>query len=177
VALRTQQIIAYETGAADSIDPLAGSYLIEHLTDVIDQQATALIAEIDARGGALAAIESGYIQSEIQQAAYAYQRAVEAGDEIIVGVNKFTVEEEQRYDILTVDPAIEAAQRARLADLRARRDNERVSALRDRLVQAARGTDNLMPIILACVEGDVTLGEICHSLRSVFGEYRPPITL
>ncbi|MCS7070188.1 MAG: methylmalonyl-CoA mutase family protein, partial [Anaerolinea sp.] len=133
--------------------------------------------EIDARGGALAAIETGYVQNEIQKALYAYQRAVESGDEVIVGVNKFTVEEEEHVDILTVDPAIEAAQRARLAALRARRDNERVSALRDRLVQAARGTDNLMPIILECVENDVTLGEICHSLRGVFGEYRPPVTL
>ncbi len=177
VALRTQQIIAYETGVADTIDPLAGSYLIEYLTDEIERQAEDLIAEIDARGGALAAIETGYIQNEIQKAAYAYQRAVEAGDEVIVGVNKFTVEEEQHFEILTVDPAIEAAQRARLTELRARRDNERVSALRARLVQAARGTDNLMPLILECVENEVTLGEICHSLREVFGEYRPPVSL
>ncbi len=174
IALRTQQIIAYETGVADTVDPLAGSYLIEVLTDEIARRAAEQIAHIDAMGGALAAIENGYINSEIQQAAYDYQRAVEQGEAVIVGVNRFTVEEDSHYDILTVDPAIEAAQCERLAALRASRDNDRVADLRAHLEAAARGRDNLMPIIIACVEGEVTLGEICHTLRGVFGEYRPP---
>lgn len=174
IALRTQQIIAYETGVADTVDPLAGSYLIEVLTDEIVRRAAEQIAHIDAMGGALAAIENGYINNEIQQAAYEYQRAVEQGEAVIVGVNRFTVEEEAHYDILTVDPAIEAAQREQLAALRASRDNDRVAELRAHLETAARGRDNLMPIIIACVEGEVTLGEICHTLRGVFGEYRPP---
>ncbi|MFQ3565829.1 MAG: methylmalonyl-CoA mutase family protein [Aggregatilineales bacterium] len=174
IALRTQQIIAYETGVADTVDPLAGSYLIEVLTDEIARRAAEQIAHIDSMGGALAAIENGYINNEIQQAAYEYQRAVEQGEEVIVGVNRFVVDEDTHYDILTVDPAIEAAQRERLAALRASRDNDRVAELRAHLETAARGRENLMPLIIACVEGEVTLGEICHTLRGVFGEYRPP---
>lgn len=172
VALRTQQIIAYETGAADTVDPLAGSYLIEHLTDEIERRAEAYIARIDEYGGALAAIEAGYVNSEIQDAAYAYQRAVESGDQVIVGLNKFTVEQDVEPDLLRVDPAIEAGQRAKLAALRQRRDNARVAELRGRLAAAARGSDNLMPLLIECVESDVTLGEICHTLRDVWGEYR-----
>lgn len=173
VALRTQQIIAYETGVADTVDPLAGSYLIEHLTSEIERRAEEQIAIIDSLGGAQAAIESGYVMNEIQQAAYQYQLAVERGDQVIVGVNRFTVDETSSYDLLTVDPAVEAAQRERLAALRATRDNARVGELRAHLESAARGSENLMPIIIACVEGDVTLGEICGTLRGVFGEYRP----
>ncbi len=177
VALRTQQIIAYETGVADTIDPLAGSYLIEYLTDEIVRRAEAYIARIDQLGGALAAIETGFINQEIQDAAYAYLQAVESGEQVIVGVNRFVVEEQHTADILRVDPAIEAAQRQKLADLRARRDNARVAELRAHLEQAARGSENLMPLFITCVENDVTLGEICHTLRSVFGEYRPTISI
>jgi methylmalonyl-CoA mutase N-terminal domain/subunit len=177
VALRTQQIIAYETGAADTIDPLAGSYAVEALTNEIERRASAYIDQIDALGGALAAVESGFINSEIQAAAYAYQRAVESGEQVIVGVNQFVVEEDVQPEILRVDPAIEAAQHARLAALRASRDNERVSALRARLAQAARGRENLMPLIIACVDADVTTGEICNTLREVFGEYRPMVMI
>jgi methylmalonyl-CoA mutase N-terminal domain/subunit len=173
VALRTQQIIAYETGVADTIDPLAGSYLIEHLTDTIAERATELIDTIDAMGGAMNAIEAGYVQDQIQQSAYEYQRAVETGDQVVVGVNRFTSEESTHMDLLHVDPAIEAAQRQRLAELRARRDNTRAAEMRARLEQTARSSENLMPVIIACVENEVTLGEICHTLRSVFGEYRP----
>jgi methylmalonyl-CoA mutase N-terminal domain/subunit len=177
VALRTQQIIAYETGAADTIDPLAGSYAVEALTNEIERRASAYIAQIDALGGALAAVESGFINSEIQAAAYAHQRAVESGEQVIVGVNQFVVEEDVQPEILRVDPAIEAVQRARLAALRASRDNERVSALRARLAEAARGRENLMPLIIACVDADVTTGEICNTLREVFGEYRPAVMI
>ncbi len=177
LALRTQQIIAYETGAADSVDPLAGSYMIEALTRQIAEQAADYIQRIDEMGGALAAIEAGFINLEIQDAAYAYQQAVESGEQIIVGVNRFTADETHEPDILRVDPAIEAAQRARLAELRARRDSARVAELRGRLETAARGSDNLMPLFIECVENDVTLGEICHTLRGVFGEYRPSVTI
>ena len=179
VALRTQQIIAYESGVADTIDPMAGSYVIERLTDEIERRAREYIERIDAMGGALAAIENGYIQGEINDAAYAYQRAVESGDQVVVGVNKFTTGDgkAERRDILRVDPAIEQAQRNRLARLRAERDNAKVAELRTRLEAAARGSENLMPLFIACVENDVTLGEICHTLRGVFGEYRPQVTV
>jgi methylmalonyl-CoA mutase N-terminal domain/subunit len=173
IALRTQQIIAHESGAADTIDPLAGSYVIEHLTDEIERRAADYIARIDAMGGALTAIENGFIHNEIESAAYFYQKAVESGDQVVVGVNQFAVESEDSPDLLRVDPAIELQQRERLAQLRADRDNERVSSLRDQLAQAARGTENLMPLIIECVDNDVTLGEVSHTLRGVFGEYRP----
>jgi methylmalonyl-CoA mutase N-terminal domain/subunit len=173
IALRTQQIIAHESGAADTIDPLAGSYVIEHLTDEIERRAADYIARIDAMGGALTAIENGFIHNEIESAAYFYQKAVESGDQVVVGVNQFAVESEDSPDLLRVDPVIELQQRERLAQLRADRDNERVSSLRDQLAQAARGTENLMPLIIECVDNDVTLGEVSHTLRGVFGEYRP----
>jgi methylmalonyl-CoA mutase N-terminal domain/subunit len=173
VALRTQQIIAFESGVADTIDPLAGSYAIESLTDAIEQQAVAYIEQINTLGGALAAIEQGFINREIQEAAYRYQRAVEAGEAVVVGVNAFTTASEAPIDILRVDPAIEARQRQRLSDLRASRDAERVSGLCARLETAARSTENLMPLLIECVHDGVTLGEICGVLRNVFGEYHP----
>ena len=179
VALRTQQIIAHESGVADTIDPMGGSYLIEHLTDEIEARARDYIERIDAMGGALAAIENGYVQGEINDAAYAYQRAVESGEQVVVGVNKYAAGDggAAHRDILRVDPAIEQAQRDRLAQLRAGRDNAKVAELRTRLEAAARGSDNLMPLFITCVENDVTLGEICHTLRGVFGEYRPQVTV
>jgi methylmalonyl-CoA mutase N-terminal domain/subunit len=177
VALRTQQIIAYETGVVDTVDPLAGSYVVEYLTDEIGSRAAAMIRQIDEMGGALAAIEAGYVQNEIQQAAYTYQKAVERGEQVIVGVNKFSVEEHQERELLRVNPAIEAAQRQRLADLRASRDNTRAAELRGQLETAARGKENLLQPIIACVEGEVTLGEICNTLRGVFGEYRPNVSI
>ena len=177
VALRTQQIIGYETGVAATVDPLAGSYAVEYLTQQIIERAQHYLQQIDDMGGALAAIEAGFIQNEIQDAAYEYQRAVEQGDQVVVGVNKFTVDEESTPELLRVDPSVEAGQRERLAALRARRDNTLVEQLRERLSNVARGTDNLLPLIIECVEGDVTLGEICHTLRAVFGEYRPDATV
>jgi len=179
VALRTQQIIAHESGVADTVDPLAGSYVIEHLTDTIEREARAYIERIDAMGGALAAIEAGYIQGEISDAAYAYQRAVESGEQVVVGVNRFASgdDESAGREILRVDPAVEAAQREKLARLRAERDNQKVRELLGHLETAAKGTDNLLPLFITCVEHDVTLGEICGVLRQVFGEYRPQITV
>ncbi|MDO9130732.1 MAG: methylmalonyl-CoA mutase family protein, partial [Anaerolineales bacterium] len=171
VALRTQQIIAYESGVADSIDPLAGSYLIEHLTDEIEKGASDYIARIDEMGGALQSIERGFMQNEIQNAAYAAQKAIEKNEQIVVGVNQFQVDEEITLERLSVDPAIEANQRQRLAALRAGRNQETVSRLLGKLVDVARGTWNLTPVFIECVENDITLGEICNTLRGVWGEF------
>jgi methylmalonyl-CoA mutase, N-terminal domain len=174
VALRTQQIVAYESGVADSIDPLAGSYLIEYLTDELERCAEEYIQKIDAMGGALAAIERGYIQGEIQDAAYRFQQAMERGEEIVVGVNAFSVDEKIELERLKVDPAIEQAQKRRLAELRLHRDAARLSELLSRLENAARGQENLMPLFVECVENSITLGEICGVLRDIWGEYQPP---
>ena len=171
VALRTQQIIAYESGVADSVDPLAGSYLIEYLTDEIEKGAQDYISKIDDMGGALQAIEQGFMQSEIQNAAYAAQQAIERGEQVVVGVNQFTVDEEVTLERLKVDPAIELGQRARLKELRERRKKERVGELLGKLKGAARETENLMPLFIEAVENDITLGEICNALRAVWGEY------
>ncbi len=174
VALRTQQVIAYESGVANSIDPLAGSYLIEQLTDELERQAQAYIEKIDGMGGALAAIERGFIQDEIQNAAYDFQKAVERGEEIVVGVNAFQVDEQVDLEQLKVDPAIEERQRLRLSALRQRRDAARVHELLSHLEAAARGTDNLMPLFIECVENEITLGELCGVLRRLWGEYTQP---
>ncbi len=171
VALRTQQIIAYESGVADSIDPLAGSYLIEHLTDEIEKGALDYIAKIDEMGGALQSIERGYMQNEIQNAAYAAQQGIERKEDIVVGVNQFQVNEEMTLERLKVDPSIELGQREKLKKLRESRNRESVDRLLGKLVDAAKGTDNLMPLFIECVENDITLGEICNTLRGVWGEY------
>jgi len=171
VALRTQQIIAYESGVADSVDPLAGSYLIEYLTDEIEKGAEDYIAKIDDMGGALQAIEHGFMQSEIQNAAYAVQQAIERGEQVVVGVNQFAVDEEVTLERLRVDPAIELGQRERLNKLRETRDQRLADELLGKLKSAASGSDNLMPLFIECVENDITLGEICNTLRGVWGEY------
>jgi methylmalonyl-CoA mutase N-terminal domain/subunit len=173
IALRTQQIIAHESGIADTVDPLAGSYYVEHLTDEIERQVMDYLQRIDALGGMLKAIEGGFVQREIQNSAYAYQKAVDSREQVVVGVNEFTVEEEQRYDMLRVDPAVEEEQRARLDRLRTERDSARVQETLRALHAGAEGEDNLVPLILNCVRADATLGEICDVLRDVFGEYRP----
>jgi len=175
LALRTQQVIAHESGVADTVDPLGGSYLIEHLTDEIEQSAVDYIKRIDEMGGALAAIERGYMQNEIQNAAYEVQKAIERGEQIVVGVNQYQVEEQVTLERLQVDPAIEAAARKWLETLRARRDAARAAELMVQLEAAARGSENMMPLFVECVENDVTLGEICGVLRSVWGEYQPPV--
>jgi len=174
VALRTQQIIANESGVADTIDPLAGSYMIEQLTDEIARQAMEYIRKIDDMGGALASIEKGYMQGEIQESAYRYQMSIERNEQTIVGVNAFQVEEKLEMEGLAVDPTIEATQRANLAALRAKRDNGRVGELLSHLENAAVSQENLMPLFITCVENDITLGEICNVLRKVWGEYQAP---
>ena len=175
VALRTQQIIGYESGVADSVDPLAGSYLVEYLTDEIEKQAADYIEKIDAIGGALAAIENGFIQNEIQEAAFQAQRNLENLEDIVVGVNKFQVKEEISLESLKIDPKIEQDQHERLAALRASRDAQMVDNLLNNLELAANSDANLMPIIIECVENKLTLGEICNRLRKVWGEYVAPI--
>jgi methylmalonyl-CoA mutase N-terminal domain/subunit len=186
IALRTQQVIAHESGVADTIDPLAGSYFVEYLTDEIEKRAREYIERIDTMGGALAAIEGGYIQREIQESAYRYQRAVDQKEQIVVGVNEFTVSETPTLRLLKVDPAVREQQMARLAALKQRRDNGRVKNLLGKLEQMAlrqatpepsRRDANLLPVILECVESYTTLGEICETLRRVFGEYRPTVAL
>ncbi len=172
IALRTQQIIAHESGVADSIDPLAGSYLVESWTDEIERRAADYIAKIDAMGGALMAIERGYMQREIQESAYRWQRAVDNRDRIVVGINRFRVEEEPDLNLLRVAPGVSTRQNARLSALRERRDNEIVSKVLSQLRLAAQNDDNLMPLILDAVENDATLGEICAVLRQEFGEYQ-----
>ncbi|MFN2170721.1 MAG: methylmalonyl-CoA mutase [Candidatus Promineifilaceae bacterium] len=178
LALRTQQVIAYESGAGDVVDPLGGSYYLEKLTDDLEERALAYLKTIDEMGGVLSAIENGYVQREIQDAAYQAQRELETGQATAVGVNRFIEgEEDLNISTLKLDPAIEAEQRKRLVELRDRRDNQKVSELRARLAAAAAGDENLMPIFIACVENDVTLGEMCHTLRQVWGEYRPGYNL
>ncbi len=177
LALRTQQIIGYETGVADTVDPLGGSYAIERLTDEIESRARAYLEEIEDLGGALAAIDAGYIQRQIQDSAYRRQQAIERGDETVVGVNAFESGEPSSIEILRVDPAIERAQRERVAAVRARRDADRTGALLDHLKRAALSDENLMPLLIECVEADATLGEICGTLRQAWGEYEPPVTV
>ena len=171
-ALRTQQIIAEETGAADSVDPLAGSYLVEYLTDEISVRATEYIQKIDAMGGALAAIERGYMQSEIQEAAYRFQKSVESGERTVVGVNKYQSKETIQLERLKVDPKIELDQREKLTGMRASRDAGKVSELLTRLESDSKREENLIPLLIECVEAEITLGEICKVLRATWGEYQ-----
>ncbi|MCS7078900.1 MAG: methylmalonyl-CoA mutase family protein [Chloracidobacterium sp.] len=177
IALRTQQVLAYESGVADVADPLGGSYFVEALTDELERRAAAYIEKIDAMGGMLAAIEQGFPQREIQQAAYEYQRAVEHNEVVVVGVNRFQVEEEQPIPIQRIDPEAERAQIERVRALRARRDAAAWTAALDALEAAARGTENLMPYILNAVENYATVGEISDRLRGVFGEYQETIVI
>jgi methylmalonyl-CoA mutase N-terminal domain/subunit len=174
LALRTQQIIANESGVADTTDPLGGAYLIEYLTDEIEQRAQTYIEKIDQMGGALVAIEQGFIQGEIQEAAYQNQKEIESRDQVIVGVNEYVVDEEIELERLQVDPSIEAEQCDRLAELRKNRDQTRVVELLGNLETAAQGTENLMPLFIECVENKITLGEMCDTLRQIWGEYQPP---
>jgi methylmalonyl-CoA mutase N-terminal domain/subunit len=172
LALRTQQIIAYETGVTGQPDPVGGSIHIEKLTDAIECGAGEIIKRIDAMGGTLAAIEKGFIQSEIQNAAYAYQQSVERGETVVVGVNRFRQEEHQPPPVFRADPALEQQQIERVREVRAGRDAGAVEKLLDALERAARGSENLMPAILAACAAHATVGEISDRLRRVFGEYR-----
>jgi methylmalonyl-CoA mutase N-terminal domain/subunit len=173
IALRTQQILAYESGVADTIDPLAGSYMVEALTDEIEQKAQEYLDKIDEMGGTLKALDRGFFHNEIEDAAYRWQEEVETGQRIIVGVNKFATDETATVDRLKLNPALRAEQIVRLNALKARRNSEVATAKLEALKTAAEGTDNLMPYIIDCVENLITLGEICNTLRGVFGVYRP----
>lgn len=174
IALRTQQVIAYESGVTDTVDPLGGSYYLEWLTDEIERQATAYIDQIDKLGGALRAVEEGFIQREIQEAAYKTQRAIEKGDQVVVGVNRFQTDQISTPELLRVDEQVRSDQIAALQRLRDGRDSQQVQAILQRIEQAARDPQSaLMPLFVEAVEAYVTLGEICDALRKVFGEYTP----
>ncbi|GAC1384252.1 MAG: hypothetical protein NVS4B7_18830 [Ktedonobacteraceae bacterium] len=170
VALRTQQILGYETGVADIVDPLAGSYYVEFLTNTVEEQAWKYIKQIDELGGSVRAIERGFMQAEIEQSAYEYQRKLESQQTIVVGVNRFILENEQRPVLMHVDPEVGKRQTAKLAALRQRRDNEQVQQTLNALEQGAAGSENLLPLIIAAVEAYATLGEISDAMRHVFGE-------
>jgi methylmalonyl-CoA mutase N-terminal domain/subunit len=176
-ALRTQQLVAYESGVANTVDPLGGSFYVERMTSEIEERAQTYIDEIDKMGGAVAAVEQGYIQQEIQESAYAYQKAVEAGHQIVVGLNKFQDEEAPPKNLLRVDLAVMEAQVAKLKQLKAERDNIAVDSAIGKLKKCAQGSDNLMPPIMEAVKNYATLGEICDTLREVFGEYTAVSTL
>jgi methylmalonyl-CoA mutase N-terminal domain/subunit len=177
VALRTQQVIAHESGIVETADPLGGSYAIEHLTDEIESDASDYLKKIEAMGGMLRAIENGYVQREIQESAYRYQKAIETKEQIVVGVNSFQLEEEPPVTVLRIDPALEQAQIDRLRALRERRDSNSATAALNSLEQAAGTKENLLPRILECVEAYATVGEISNTLRSVWGEYRETSTI
>jgi methylmalonyl-CoA mutase, N-terminal domain len=177
IALRTQQIIAYETGVTNTADPLGGSYAIEKLTNEIERGARAYIARIDAMGGMLRAIESGYVQKEIQKSAYEYYQAVERGEQVVVGVNRFEVKEDRTIPTLRINPEIERAQVARTQALRARRDAAKTQTALAEVERRSRGNDNLMPAILQAVEASATVGEISDALRRAFGEYRETVVI
>jgi methylmalonyl-CoA mutase, N-terminal domain len=177
VALRTQQVIAHESGVVDTVDPLGGSYYIEELTREIVERSQEYIAKIDELGGAPSAIEKGYIQKEIQDSAYRYQREIEKDERIVVGVNRFQIEEKPPKGLLKVDPTVRVSQIEKLQKLREERDNDVVKSSLAKLKKGAKGDDNLMPLILEAVKAYATLGEICDTLREVFGEYQPVGTI
>ena len=177
IALRTQQIIAYESGAPQTTDPLAGSYYVESLTDQIEAGARAYLDKIDAMGGTLKAIERGYIQQEIQNAAYEYQRAVDRLEAVVVGVNAFGVDQEQEIPLQRVDEALERKQVERVKALRAKRDQAKWKAALKQVEDTARGTRNLMPTIIEAVEANATVGEISDAMRHVYGEYHETVVI
>jgi methylmalonyl-CoA mutase N-terminal domain/subunit len=178
IALRTQQVLAHESGVANTIDPLAGSYFVESLTDSIENDAGKYIEKIDSMGGMVQAIEQGFVQKEIQDTAYRYQQQVESGERVVVGVNRFTIEEEPVKNLLTASPKLRDYQIAKLEKVKARRDEAGVARTLDALRKASSSErDNLMPFILDAVKQYATLGEICGVLRGVFGEYRESIVL
>ncbi len=171
LALRTQQIIAAETGVANTPDPCGGAYAVEALTNHLEEEARAMLAQIDDAGGTLRAIEQGLVQRQIHDAAYSAQQAIDTGQQVVVGVNRYVTDEALSPDVLRIDPAVEAAQQARVAAVRARRDARRWRAALDAVAAAARGTDNLVPRIIDAVEADATVGEIADTMRDSFGEY------
>lgn len=177
IALRTQQVLAYESGVTETIDPLAGSYYIESLTDQIEEEAMKYIEKIDELGGMPQAVEKGYVQKEIQNSSYKYQMEVESNERIVVGVNKFQTEEKHHEDILKVDPEVERLQKEKINKLKSTRNNDEVKKNLANLKKLAKTDENLMPYILSAVKSYATLGEICDVLRSVFGEYEQSVIL
>jgi methylmalonyl-CoA mutase N-terminal domain/subunit len=175
IALRTQQLIAHETGVADTADPMGGSFYVEHLTGEIEERAQEYIRKIDEMGGSPRAIEKGFIQKEIQEAAYTYQKEIESHDRIIVGINRFQTEGPPLTGLHRGDPAVRERQAAGLEAIRARRDRGRVQGALRQLQEASEGSDNLMPPIIEAVKAEATLGEICDVLRGVFGEYQASV--
>jgi methylmalonyl-CoA mutase N-terminal domain/subunit len=172
IALRTQQVIAYESGVAETVDPLAGSYFVEALTNEVEAAAWNYIHKIDAMGGSVAAIEQGYMQNEIAASSYKYQHDIQTGEKVIVGVNKFTVEEEPLKDIFTVDDSIRKLQIDKINAVKAERNSNKAQEALKKLDAAARGDQNVMPFILEAAEAYATLGEIADTMRNVFGEYK-----
>ena len=177
IALRTQQIVAHESGVAQTIDPLAGSYFVEALTDKLEQEADAYIKKIDELGGMSAAIEQGYVQREIQREAYRTQKEIENNECIIVGLNKFTIKEGSPKNLLRIDRRIQHEQVDRINDLKSRRDKNAVDSALSKLKTACKGKDNLLPYIVSAVRTYATLGEICNVMRDVFGEYKENIVV
>jgi methylmalonyl-CoA mutase N-terminal domain/subunit len=173
IALRTQQIVAHESGVVDTADPLAGSYFIESLTDAIEAEAWAYLDKIDGMGGAVSAIEAGYMQEEIEQAAYAYTKDIDAGDKVIVGVNRFVDDNPEPGDVFPIDPALQGHQIERIRRTRAERDQAAVDAALAGVAAAAKGTDNLLPPMREALRLRATLGEVSDVLRAEFGEFRP----
>jgi methylmalonyl-CoA mutase N-terminal domain/subunit len=177
IALRTQQLIAHESGVAHVADPVGGSYAIEKLTARLEEEAQAYILNIEAMGGMLQAIEQGYVQHEIQRSAYEYQRSVERHQTVVVGVNDYVMPEERPMELMCIDQRATEAQLEKLSELKRQRNQHQVTAVLERLREAARGTTNLVPLVLEAVECDTTLGELSDALREVFGEYREKVTV
>jgi methylmalonyl-CoA mutase N-terminal domain/subunit len=172
IALRTQQIVGYESGVADTVDPLAGSYYVEALTDEVEKKAWDLIAAVDVLGGSVSAIEQGFIQEEIAKSAYDFQRKVESGEKIIVGVNKFQSEEANTVPGFRIDDAIRQVQSEKLTELRNKRNPAKIDSILQGLNDRAAGEENIMPVVIEAVENNCTLGEIADTLREVYGEYK-----
>jgi methylmalonyl-CoA mutase N-terminal domain/subunit len=173
LALRTQQVLAYESGLTGTVDPFAGSYAIEAMTDEVEAEATGLIERVFSFGSAVDAIEQGFQKEEIESSAYRIANEIDSGERVVVGVNRFASEQEERYEPLRVDPAIEAAQVARLAELRAKRNGSAVEAALADLAKAAHGSENVLPLMKQALRLRATVGEVCHTLRGVWGVYRP----
>ncbi|HEU4349516.1 MAG TPA: methylmalonyl-CoA mutase family protein, partial [Actinoplanes sp.] len=173
LALRTQQVIAYESGMTGTVDPFAGSYAIEAMTDEVERVATGLIEQVFAYGSAVEAIEQGFQKEQIEASAYRIANQIDSGERVVVGVNRFGADEEEAYQPLRADPAIEANQAARLAALRAERDGAAVEAALADLAKAAQGTDNVLPLMREALRLRATVGEVCHTLRGVWGVYHP----
>jgi methylmalonyl-CoA mutase N-terminal domain/subunit len=173
LALRTQQVLAYEAGLTGTVDPFAGSYAIEAMTDEVEAEAVALIERVFSYGSAVDAIEQGFQKQEIETSAYRIANEIDNGDRVVVGVNRFAADEEERYEPLRVDPAIEAGQAARLTELRLKRDGSAVQRALGDLAKAAGGTENVLPLMKEALRLRATVGEVCHTLREVWGTYQP----